>query len=180
LPPDESAKAEKRRERRRQRRARARSRRRQQPPPEIQPDEGYDSDSDNPIFATAYGKAAQYITSYLNDPNKQPADRLKFCQALLIEFGVVSITSGVDSPLLPTSIRAAETLLKSRVHINIVDYLQIRNHTRVSGGPQRFDDALFASQAKLIKALREQKKVIPRQWVKERKGLDVLLVQTHS
>ncbi|KAF8309838.1 hypothetical protein DL93DRAFT_2085199 [Clavulina sp. PMI_390] len=103
------------------------------------------------ILRGVYPKAVQYMNNYIANPheNVNPAERLLTAQALLIELGVVT-TPYTD---LPCTMASARKHLAAHVHINIVDYLEVRE-----GGLTALQGVLRTSKAQLKKELRKEKK----------------------
>lgn len=77
-----------------------------------------DDDSDE------YHAAVAHVSAYLNNPPTKPTpvERLRFYQAIIIELGIME---NGKTPL-PTSCKAAKTILKAQVHVNVKDYLAAR------------------------------------------------------
>ena len=73
--------------------------------------------------------------------------RLALSQALLIETGAVKHPS-----VLPSTHKQAKLLLKSTVHINILDYLRVRDR-----GLKAIQGVLFKSRAALMRDIRKGK-----------------------
>lgn len=110
-------------------------------------------------------------SSFLAQPPKSmtPANRLALVQALLIELGVTPVES-----LVPRSHRAAKTLLKSTVHINILDYVALREQ-----GLDALRGVMKSSDKELRQDLKNKKRRAPLGMVKK-KGLNVLLALTRG
>ncbi|KAF7363286.1 hypothetical protein MSAN_00983800 [Mycena sanguinolenta] len=115
---------------------------------------------DEPV-SSAYDTAASYITSCLSNPSA--VCRLTLLQSLIVEFGVVSSS-------MPVSLSKARSILKSRVFVNIGEYLVARER-----GPQAVQEIIHPSRRALIRDLRQKRNRVPRHLVKEA-GLSVLLV----
>ncbi|KAI0693749.1 hypothetical protein BC835DRAFT_1275580, partial [Cytidiella melzeri] len=104
---------------------------------------------------------------------------LTFLQALILELGLLSACatspeqqSFSQLPSLPRSMKAAKELLKSKVFMNVRDYLDARNK-----GLDALRNVMHPSRKALIRDLSRgngQRKV-PRGFVKQ-SGLGVLLV----
>ena len=118
-------------------------------------------------------------------PQKQKAKSdLTLLQALIIELGVCSadaeappVSDGSAKSFahltgLPRSLRAAKALLKSRVFVNVRDYLDVRHK-----GFDALQGIMHPNRTALVKDLRRGKgaRKVPRGFVKE-SGLGVLLV----
>ncbi|KAK7015016.1 mitochondrial protein fmp25 [Favolaschia claudopus] len=108
--------------------------------------------------AGGYDAAVSYINSCISDPQS----------ALIVELGLASSS-------LPASLRQAKAMIKSRVFLNVGEYLDARQH-----GAAAVQGVLHPSKASLIKDLKKRNsgKRIPLQWVKE-SGFSVLLVRLY-
>lgn len=93
--------------------------------------------------------------------------RLTFLQSLIIELGLMS-----PSSVLPSSMRSAKQLLKTRAFINIGEYLSVREQ-----GLDKLQKIMFSSKKELASDLRRKKggKKADKRWVKHH-GLNVLLI----
>ncbi|KAF8328801.1 uncharacterized protein EI90DRAFT_2924866, partial [Cantharellus anzutake] len=89
---------------------------------------------------------------------------LKIAQALLVETGAVQ-----DPSKLPASFTQAKSLLKSSVHINILDYLQVRK-----SGLEAIREVLFKSLQELRRDIRDPSRRAALKKVKKL-GLNQLL-----
>lgn len=121
------------------------------------------------IPLSSYAVAASFISSYIATPHPKRGEitvRLRLLCALLIEFGV----SPPDT--LPTTLTSASKLLKKEIHINIKQYVAVRNQ-----GQAVLKKIMLPSQAALQKQLRKKANRVPLKWAKER-GLEGLLVRT--
>jgi len=122
-----------------------------------------------------YEGASKFITSYISSQPTDPTKKLKFHQALIIEFGLMEPHDN-----LPDSLTAARSLLKKNVFVNVSKYLAARKD-----GKEAIQKIMLESQNALKKQLRKGNKITNRESVKER-GLGVLLVEwsysrgTHS
>ncbi|RDB24077.1 hypothetical protein Hypma_008769 [Hypsizygus marmoreus] len=121
-----------------------------------------------PTEPTMYEEAVRYITSFLSNPEarRNSACRLTLLQALIIELGLATSA-------LPASLTAAKAFLKSRVFLNVREYLAVRGQ-----GPAAVQRIMHPSRSSLIKDIRKKGKKAPLAWVKE-SGLQVLLVQCY-
>ncbi|KAJ7273534.1 hypothetical protein B0H12DRAFT_1089888 [Mycena haematopus] len=117
--------------------------------------------SEDEIIPGAYDAAASYITSCLSNPSS--VCRLTLLQSLIVEFDLVSSS-------LPMSLGKAKAMLKSRVFVNISEYLDARQR-----GPAAVQEIIHPSRKSLLRDLRQKRSRVPRQLVKEA-GLGVLLV----
>ncbi|KAJ6547380.1 hypothetical protein B0H19DRAFT_1211961 [Mycena capillaripes] len=115
-------------------------------------------------FTSMYDAAASYINSCLADPSS--VCRLTLLQALIIELGLASSS-------LPASLTAAKAIIKSRVFLNVGEYLDARRK-----GPAAVQEVMHKSKSSLIRDLRKKRNPISLQWVKET-GLQVLLVSCY-
>ncbi|KAJ6455756.1 hypothetical protein C8R45DRAFT_1035577 [Mycena sanguinolenta] len=115
---------------------------------------------DEPV-SPAYDAAASYITSCLSNPSA--VCRLTLLQSLIVEFGLVSSS-------MPMSLNKAKSILKSRVFVNISEYLVAREQ-----GPAAVQEIIHPSRRSLLRDLRQKRNRVPRHLVKEA-GLSVLLV----
>lgn len=106
----------------------------------------------NFVKSDFYLNAVQYMTNYLASARRGPhvpntGARLALSQALLIETGAVNHPSA-----LPSTHKQAKLLLKSVVHINVLDYLRVRDR-----GLKAIQGVLFKSRAALMRDLRKGK-----------------------
>jgi len=132
------------------------------------------------VNAAAYEEAVQYISSFLSAPAEgtKAKSNLTFLQALIIELGLLPAPSSSPDqsfyhlPSLPRSLKAAKTLLKTNVFLNVRDYLDVREK-----GLQALRSVMHPSRKALIKDLSRGKgqRKVPRGFVKN-SGLGVLLV----
>lgn len=111
-----------------------------------------------------YDAAASYINSCISDPSS--VCRLTLLQALIIELGLASSS-------MPASLKQAKAMLKSRVFVNVGEYLDARKR-----GPAAVQGIIHPSKSSLIRDLRRKRNPVPLQWVKET-GLNVLLVRSY-
>jgi len=124
----------------------------------------------DPVF-TKYEDAVCFITSFLSNPSAAPTcsayTRLTFLQSLIIELGLMPPSSA-----LPSSMKSAKHVLKTRAFINIGEYLSVREQ-----GLDKLRQIMFSSKRELTSDLRRKKggKKANRGWVKQH-GLNVLLV----
>jgi len=126
------------------------------------------------ISSEFYLSAVQYMTNYLglapypphHDPD--PDTRLAVAQALLVETGTVQ-----DPSSLPSTNTQAKSLLKSAVHINILDYLRVR-----SQGLNAVQHVLFKSRGALMGDIRGKRRSAKLSKVK-RLGLNHFLVNVY-
>ncbi|KAL1947666.1 hypothetical protein VTO73DRAFT_13390 [Trametes versicolor] len=129
-----------------------------------------------------YESAQTYVSSVLSADPSMKADipKLAFLQALIIELGLyptvpehsiapAATSSFFSLPSLPSSMRAAKTLLKSQVFLNVRDYLAVR-----SQGVDALRSVMHPSRSALLRDIRGGRKA-PVKSVKE-SGLGVLLV----
>ncbi|EMD38578.1 hypothetical protein CERSUDRAFT_113763 [Gelatoporia subvermispora B] len=135
------------------------------------------------VSTPAYRDAVQYISSFLSSSasSAQSASiSLKFLQALIVELGLcpTAFTSADTTlsfyslPSLPHSIRAAKTLLKTCVFLNVRDYLAVRER-----GLDALRAVMHPSRSSLMREVRNGRRV-PVKKVKSI-GLSVLLVTCH-
>jgi hypothetical protein len=98
---------------------------------------------------------------------------LLMLQALILELGCLpNVAVGKFSiPVLPGSLRQAKLILKSRVFINVRDYLAVREQ-----GQAALRRVMHPSRKSLVQEVRKGKRV-PVHEVKKA-GLNVLLVNT--
>jgi hypothetical protein len=85
--------------------------------------------------------------------------------SLIIELGLSTSPSA-----LPTSLRAAKALLKAQAHVNIKEYVAVREQ-----GQAALRRAMHPSRSALIKDIRKTGNRASLKWVKNQ-GLQVLLV----
>jgi hypothetical protein len=118
-----------------------------------------DSDTD-----WIYKRAIRYISDFMKSPHKDKSNgtRLALIQALLIE---LRITPTLDS--IPHTIRSAKQLLKTKVFINIHDYIKFRDQ-----GIDALRQVMFSSRRALAKDVK--KRPVKIEFVKS-KGLEVFL-----
>lgn len=123
------------------------------------------------------------IHSFLSSPTPDAKAKtdLTFLQALIVELGLCSTSAASEQsfyhlPSLPRSIKAAKTLLKSNVFLNVRDYLDQR-----SKGLEALRKVMHPSRKALVKDLSRGKgqRRVPRDFVKNT-GLGVLLVTCYS
>jgi len=107
------------------------------------------------------------IFRFLSNPDAKNDSvcRLTLLQSLIIELGLAT-----SSLTLPSSLKAAKVFLKSRVFLNIKEYVAVR-----SQGPEAVQKVLYPSRKALIKDIKKKRNAMPLQWVKQH-GLQVLLV----
>ena len=100
---------------------------------------------------------------FLSNPDAKSSSvyRLTLMQSIIIELGLATAS-------LPSSLKSAKAFLKSRVFLNIREYIDVREQ-----GPEAVQRALYPSKTALIKGIR--KNPTPIKWVKKH-GLQVLLV----
>ncbi|KAF9476344.1 hypothetical protein BDN70DRAFT_179937 [Pholiota conissans] len=112
---------------------------------------------------TLYEEASTFISSFLSNPDAKNSSvyRLTLLQSIIIELGLATAT-------LPRSLKAAKAFLKSRVFLNIREYIAVREQ-----GPEALQRALYPNKSALIKDIRRNP--TPLKWVKQH-GLQVLLV----
>lgn len=105
--------------------------------------------------------------SYIANPSVHTNQicHLTLLQSFIIELGLLN-----DVKLLPTTIKSAKKYIKSRVFLNIRDYLSKRLE-----GPQAVRDLLFSNRWALVRDMRRKKNHASLKWVKKR-GLQDLLV----
>ncbi|OCH95593.1 hypothetical protein OBBRIDRAFT_539723 [Obba rivulosa] len=137
---------------------------------------------DHRVSTPAYRDAVQYI-SVLSDSasrSRSASISLKFLQALIVELGLCPsafVPAGTTSsfyslPSLPHSMRAAKTLLKTHVFLNVRDYLDVRER-----GLEALRAVMHPSRSSLMREVRNGRRV-PAKKVKSI-GLSVLLVTSH-
>jgi len=114
----------------------------------------------------SYQDAAAFITLHLKDPLNEDQKKLQLLQAIIVELGVRQ----PSSPDIPTTIKAAKKLLKAEAHINIKEYVAIRNQ-----GQPALQKIMHPSRTALVKSIRKKKNPARLKWVKKQ-GLQVLLV----
>ncbi|KZP20853.1 hypothetical protein FIBSPDRAFT_861302 [Athelia psychrophila] len=115
---------------------------------------------------TGYEDASNFITGFLSSPEgKDAVNKLALLQALILELGVA------DAAALPTTITSAKKLLKAEAHVNIREYMAVRE-----GGQDALKGIMHASRGSLVKSIRKKKNPASLTWVKQQ-GLSVLLVQ---
>lgn len=132
-------------------------------------DELSDSETSECSISTVsdYDQASAFMTLFLSQPMgnvKDSACRLAILHSLIVELGILPTSS------LPKSIRASRVLLHSQVHINVRDYIAVREQ-----GQAALQKVMFPSRNALVKSIRKKENRVPVKWVKE-KGLDGLLV----
>lgn len=138
-------------------------------PRSAESDDSSDKFSNGDSEPSKYDEAVCYITSFLSNPDARnnPVCRLTFLQALIIELGLASSA-------LPASLTSARAFLKSRVFLNIREYLAVRGQ-----GADAVQRAMHPSRKALIKDIKKNKqKRASLGWVKE-SGLQVLLVKCY-
>ncbi|KAF8626270.1 hypothetical protein AX15_004944 [Amanita polypyramis BW_CC] len=115
--------------------------------------------------AELYQEASSFISSFLESPvaKRDSVYRLTLFQSLIVEFGLVS-------KALPTSLRAAQTFIKSHVFVNIKEYLANRGCEQAE-----IQRLLYPSRSALIKDIRRKRNTASLKYVKQH-GLNVLLV----
>jgi len=118
------------------------------------------------VTVTGYEDASNFITGFLSSPEgKDAVDKLALLQALILELGVA------DASALPTTITSAKKLLKAEAHVNIREYMAVRDE-----GQDALKAIMHASRGSLVKSIRKKKNPASLTWVKQQ-GLSVLLVQ---
>ncbi|THH01702.1 hypothetical protein EW026_g1035 [Hermanssonia centrifuga] len=127
-----------------------------------------------------YEDAVQYVSTFLSSPSEKAkgSGNLTLLQALIIELGLLPTSSSTTSssfynlPSLPRSLTAAKALLKSRVFLNVRDYLDVRHK-----GLEALRNVMHPSRKALVKDLTREKgrRRVPRDLIKN-SGLGVLLV----
>ena len=110
-------------------------------------------------------------TSFLSNPSAALScssyTRLIFLQSLIIELGLISPASAE----VPSSLKAAKRLIKTRAFVNIGEYLSVREQ-----GPEKLREIMFSSKRELTSELRRRGgNKANKMWVKSH-GLNVLLV----
>ncbi|KAI1787902.1 hypothetical protein LXA43DRAFT_676300 [Ganoderma leucocontextum] len=123
------------------------------------------------IPSELYQSAQRYVSSVLSAPTDVTTDmpsKLAFLQALIIELGLYT-----SMPSLPNSLRAAKTLLRSQVFLNVRDYLAVRQQ-----GIDALRGVMHPSRSALMREIRGGKKA-PVKTVKD-SGLGVLLVTCYQ
>ncbi|KAJ6513855.1 hypothetical protein C8R47DRAFT_1173249 [Mycena vitilis] len=129
-----------------------------------QPDSASErGDDDELAVQSMYDAAASYINSCLADPSS--ICRLTLLQSLIIELGLASSS-------LPASLTAAKNMIKSRVFLNVGEYLDARQQ-----GPEAVQGIMHKSKSSLIRDLKKNRNHVSLRWVKET-GLQVLLVRS--
>ncbi|KJA20257.1 hypothetical protein HYPSUDRAFT_68665 [Hypholoma sublateritium FD-334 SS-4] len=120
-------------------------------------------DNESVYSPTLYEEAASFISSFLSNPDAKSSSvyRLTLMQSIIIELGLATAS-------LPSSLKSAKAFLKSRVFLNIREYIAVREQ-----GPEAVQRAMYPSKTALIKGIR--KNPTPIKWVKKH-GLQVLLV----
>lgn len=125
-----------------------------------------DESTTSTATVTGYEDASDFITGYLSSPeDKDTVNKLTLLQALILELGVSNPSS------LPTTITSAKKLLKSEAHVNIREYMAVREE-----GQDALKGIMHASRSSLVKSIRKKKNPASLTWVKQQ-GLSVLLVQ---
>lgn len=106
---------------------------------------------------------ARIYLSFLSNPDAKndTVYRLTLLQSIIIELGLATAS-------LPRSLKAAKAFLKSRVFLNIREYIAVRGQ-----GPEALQRAMYPSKSALIKDIRRNPTSL--KWVKQH-GLQVLLV----
>lgn len=125
-----------------------------------------DESTTSTATVTGYEDASRFITGFLSSPeDKDSVNKLTLLQSLIMELGVADISS------LPTTITSAKKLLKSEAHVNIREYIAVREK-----GQDALKGIMHASRGSLVKSIRKKKNPASLTWVKQQ-GLNVLLVQ---
>jgi len=125
-----------------------------------------DESTTSTATVTGYEDASRFITGFLSSPeDKDSVNKLTLLQSLIMELGVTDISS------LPTTITSAKKLLKSEAHVNIREYIAVREK-----GQDALKGIMHASRGSLVKSIRKKKNPASLTWVKQQ-GLNVLLVQ---
>ncbi|KDQ06721.1 hypothetical protein BOTBODRAFT_49212 [Botryobasidium botryosum FD-172 SS1] len=125
-----------------------------------------------------YLEAKSYMDTFLKakTPATDTAARLRLHQALLIELGIASGIQSPDTPSdkasLPTSERAAKALIKTKVFINILDYLAHRTQ-----GQLALQQHMHPSRSALRRDIKSGRKMSLKR-VKSL-GLNVLLAESY-
>jgi len=115
-----------------------------------------------------YDEAVNFITSFLSSPGaRDSVCKLTLLRSLILELGLR--TSG-SSSALPGSLTAAKALLKKQAHVNIREYIAVRQQ-----GQAALQKVMHPSRSALIKSIRQKKNPASLKWVKSQ-GLQVLLV----
>ncbi|KAI0797822.1 hypothetical protein C8Q75DRAFT_20866 [Abortiporus biennis] len=124
---------------------------------------------DDKTVVSGYEEARQYVTSVLSDPASKTASNLTLLQALIIELGLCPAAAAQET--LPRTLRSAKAFLKSRVFLNVRDYLAVRHQ-----GLDALRGVMHPSRSSLVKDIRAKSdRKMPRDVVKK-SGLGVLLV----
>lgn len=133
-------------------------------------DESSDSDTSESSTSTVsdYEQASGFMTLFLSQPTGKAKDsvcKLTVLHSLIVELGILPTTSD-----LPKSVKASKALLHSQAHINIKDYIAVREQ-----GQAALQKVMLPSRNALVKNIRKKGNRAPVKWVKE-KGLNGLLV----
>ena len=112
--------------------------------------------------------------SILSKPSPTANSNLKLLHALIIELGLAPTAEvaalGVPNESPPRSLRAARALLKSKVFVNVCDYLAVRGK-----GLDALRSVMHPSRQALVKDIRGSRKKMAAKEVKKN-GLGVFLV----
>ncbi|KAF9246481.1 hypothetical protein BU15DRAFT_39899 [Melanogaster broomeanus] len=106
------------------------------------------------------------IHRYLEAPVKENDVQLALLRALIVELGIRSPTASD----LPRTLTSARKLLKAEVHINIKEYIAIRNK-----GQTAIRQILKPNKKALRKDIQKKGNRASLKWVKNH-GLQVLLI----
>jgi hypothetical protein len=113
---------------------------------------------------SGYEEAASFITSFLSSPEtRDSVCKLTLLHSLILELGL-------QSSALPGSLTAAKALLKKRAHVNIREYIAVRQQ-----GQAALQKVVHPSRNALVKSIRKKRNPASLKWVKSQ-GLQVLLV----
>lgn len=125
-----------------------------------------DESTTSTATVTGYEDASRFITGFLSSPeDKDSVNKLTLLQSLILELDVADVCT------LPTTITSAKKLLKSEAHVNIREYIAVREK-----GQDALKGIMHASRGSLAKSIRKKKNPASLTWVKQQ-GLTVLLVQ---
>ena len=106
------------------------------------------------------------LDRFLSSPeSKDSVCKLRLMHALIVELGL-----SAPSSTLPGSLTAAKAFLKSEAHINIKEYIAVREQ-----GQAALRNVMHPSRSALARDIRKTGNRASLKWVKSR-GLQVLLV----
>lgn len=103
---------------------------------------------------------------FLSSPeSRSSVCKLTLLHSLIIELGLLTASCS-----LPDSLTAAKTLIKAKAHINIKEYIAVREQ-----GQTALRNVMHPSRSALVKDIRKRGNRASLKWVKSQ-GLQVLLV----